>query len=156
LSAVALLVDEARVVQWPGAFELARGRLEFTRARLEGDIGRLKSDLVRSIGAIGESELRLLRSDKEYSQQVVDDLKKVQAAPAEQEESRTQLADRLGRIEIRAPHGGHNEGGVIQPGSTILQIIPGGEKRIVEAQVQPQDIDMLHKEATSRPPHARS
>ncbi len=132
------------------------GALQRDAARLEGDIGRLKSDLMRSIGAIGEFELKLLQSDKEYTQQVVDDLKKVQAALAEQEESRTQLADRLGRIEIRAPRAGHvhalaahTEGGVIQPGSTILQIIPEGEKLIVEAQVQPQDIDKLHKGQTA-------
>jgi HlyD family secretion protein len=128
------------------------GGLQRDAARLEGELGRLKSDLLRSKGALAEAELRLLQSDKEYTQAVVDELKKVQAALAEQEETRTQLTDKLDRTEIRSPKAGrvhalavHTEGGVIQPANTILTIIPEGEKLIVEAQVQPQDIDKVRK-----------
>lgn len=132
------------------------GGLQRDAARLEGEIGRLNSDLTRSTSALAEAELKLLQSDKDYTQQVVDELKKVQAALAEQEESRTQLTDKLARTEIRSPRTGrvhalsaHTEGGVIQAGSTILQIIPEGEKLIVEAQVQPQDIDKIHQGQTA-------
>ena len=126
------------------------GGLQREAARLEGEIGRLRSDIARASGAMAEAELKLLQSDKDYTQSVVDELKKVRAALAEQEESRTQLVDKLERTEIRSPRGGrvhalaaHTEGGVVQPGSTILQIIPDGEKLVVEAQVQPQDIDKI-------------
>lgn len=132
------------------------GGLQRDAARLEGEIGRLKSDLARSTGALAEANLKLLQSDKDYTQQVVDELKKVQAALAEQEESRTALADKLARTEVRSPRPGrvhalaaHTEGGVIQPASTILQIIPDGEKLIVETQVQPQDIDKIRKGQTA-------
>lgn len=132
------------------------GGLQRDAARLEGEIGRMRSDIVRAGGALAEAELKLLQSDKDYTQQVVDEMKKVQATLAEQEESRTQLSDKLARTEIRAPRAGrvhalavHTEGGVIQAGATILQIIPDGEKLIVEAQVQPQDIDKIHHGQTA-------
>jgi HlyD family secretion protein len=132
------------------------GGLQRDVARLEGEVGRLKGDLLRSSGALAEAELKLLQNDKDYTQAIVDELKKVQATLAEQEESRTQVADKLQRTEIRSPAAGrvhalaaHTEGGVIQPATTILQIIPEGERLIVEAQVQPQDIDKIHKGQTA-------
>ena len=128
------------------------GGLQRDAARLEGEVGRLKSDHLRTLGALSEAELKILQSDKDYTQAVVDELKKVQATLAEQEESRTALTDKLERTEIKSPRAGrvhalavHTEGGVIQPASTILQIIPEGEKLIVESQLQPQDIDKVYK-----------
>ncbi len=133
--------------------QLRYGGLQRDVARLEGDVGRLKSDQHRGRGAIAEAELKILQSEKDYTQSVADELKKVQATLAEQEENRTALADKLARIEIRSPRSGrvhaltsHTEGGVIQPANTIMQIIPEGEKLIVEAQLQPQDIDKVGKD----------
>jgi len=129
------------------------GALQRDAARLEGEIGRLRGDLQRTRGALAEARLKVLQSEKDYTQTVIDELKKVHAILAEQEENRTALADKLARIEIRAPRAGrvhalavHTEGGVIQPANTILQIIPDGEKLIVEAQLQPQDIDKVAKD----------
>ena len=132
------------------------GGLQRDVARLEGEVGRLTNDITRSGAALAEAELKLLQSDKEATQAIVDELKKVQAILAEQEENRTQLADKLDRTEIRSPRAGrvhalaaHTEGGVIQPATTILQIVPEGERLIVEAQVQPQDINKIHFGQTS-------
>ncbi len=132
------------------------GGLQRDAARLEGEVGRLKSDHLRTLGALAEAELKILQSDKDYTQTVVDELKKVQATLAEQEESRTALNDKLERTEIKSPRAGrvhalavHTEGGVIQSASTILQIIPEGEKLIVESQLQPQDIDKVYKGQTA-------
>ncbi len=36
------------------------------------------------------------------------------------------------------------EGGVIDPGAPILDIVPAGDRLIVEAQVSPLDIDVVH------------
>ncbi len=132
------------------------GGLQRDSARLEGEVGRLTSDLQRGKGAIAEAELKVLQSEKDYTQSVVDELKKVQATLAEQEENQTTLADKLARTEIRSPRSGrvhalnaHTEGGVIQPANTILQIIPEGEKLIVEAQLPPQDIDKVRRDMTA-------
>ena len=57
---------------------------------------------------------------------------------------------RLARAEIRAPVAGrvhnlvtHTVGGVIAPNATIGEIVPSLEGLIIEARVQPQDIDQV-------------
>jgi HlyD family secretion protein len=124
--------------------------LQREAARLEGEVGKLKGDLARTRAALAEASLRITQAEKDYTQTVVDELRKVQAQLAELEEQRTALADKLARSQIRAPRAGrvhalsaHTEGGVITAGASILQIIPEGEKLLVEAQLQPSDIDKV-------------
>lgn len=121
-------------------------------ARLEGDVGRLTSDFAKVRSAVAEAQLRLAQNDKDYTQTVVDELRKVQAGLAEAMEQRTAIEDKLKRIEIRAPRTGfvhalaaHTEGGVIAAGSPIMQIVPEGEKLLVDAQLTPQDIDKVRR-----------
>jgi HlyD family secretion protein len=128
------------------------GGLQREVARYEGDVGRLVADISRSKGAIAEAELKIAQSEKELTQSVVDDLRKVQAQLSEAEEQRKTLSDKLARIEIRAPESGrvhalaaHTEGGVIQAGTQIMQIVPDGGRLVIEAQVQPQDIDKVRQ-----------
>lgn len=128
------------------------GGLQREHARLEGDIGRLVADIARAKSAISEAELKIAQSQKELTQNVVDELRKVQAALAEAEEQRKTLADKMQRIELRAPEAGrvhalsmHTEGGVIQPGVQIMQIIPDGERLVIDAQFAPQDIDKVRQ-----------
>lgn len=124
--------------------------LQREQARLEGEVGRLTSDLSKVKGIVAESRLKLAQSDKEFQQSVADELRKVQASLAELTEQRTALDDKLKRIDIRAPRAGrvhalavHTEGGVVQPASPILQIIPEGDRLIVDAQLPPAEIDKV-------------
>ena len=121
-------------------------------ARVEGEVGRMTSDLAKVQSSVSEARLKLAQSDKDYTQNVLDELRKVQASLAEVTEQRTALEDKLRRVEIRAPRSGlvhgltvHTEGGVLQAGSPVMQIIPEGERMVVDAQLQPQDIDKVRK-----------
>lgn len=132
------------------------GNLQREQARLEGDIGRLVADIARSKGAIAEAELKIAQSEKEYTQSIVDEMRKVQAQLSEADEQRKTTADKLDRIVLRAPDSGrvhalavHTEGGVVQPGTPILQIIPDSGRLVIEAQVQPQDIDKVRQGLTA-------
>ena len=58
--------------------------------------------------------------------------------------------DLLKRIDIRAPQNGmvhqldvHTVGGVVSAGQQIMLVVPASDKLIVEARVQPHDIDQL-------------
>jgi len=126
------------------------GGLQREQARLEGDVGRLIADIARNRGAIAEAELKITQGEKDFTQKVVDELRKVQTQLSETDEQRKTLADKLQRIEIRASDSGrvhalaaNTEGGVIQAGTQIMQIIPDGERLVIEAQVPPQDIDKV-------------
>lgn len=126
------------------------GPLQREAARLEGEIGRLEADIAKMNASWSEADLRLKQSAKALTEAVVDELRKVQAGLAEAEETRKSLADKLDRIEIRAPRSGrvhaiaiHTEGGVITPALPLMQIIPEDEALIVTAQLLPQDIDKV-------------
>ncbi|MEZ5850985.1 MAG: HlyD family type I secretion periplasmic adaptor subunit [Hyphomicrobiaceae bacterium] len=119
-------------------------------ARLEGEVGRLTSELAKANSALSEAQLKKTQAEREFTQQVVDELRKVQSALTEVAEQRTTLEDKLRRIDIAAPRAGrvhalavHTEGGVIAPGSPIMQIIPDGERLIVDAQIPPSEIDKV-------------
>ncbi len=78
------------------------------------------------------------------------DLADIRGKLAELIEKRVAAEDQLKRIDIRAPQDGmvhqldvHTVGGVITPGQQIMLIVPEADKLIVEAKVQPQDIDSL-------------
>lgn len=127
------------------------GTLQRDSARLEGDVGRLTSEIAKAQSAIAEAELKLAQSEKDNLSQIAEELRKTNATLAENEEQAKGLADKVARARIRAPRSGrvhalaaHTEGGVITPASTILQIIPDGEKLIVEANIPPQEIDKVH------------
>lgn len=126
------------------------GGLQREQARMEGDVGRLDAEIQRTRGAIAEAELRLLQSEKDYTQAIVDEMRKVQAQVAELEENRKTFADKLARIVIRAPESGRvhalavfTQGGVVPPGKEIMQIVPDGARLVVDAQVPPQEIDKV-------------
>lgn len=132
------------------------GPLERENVRIRGDIINLKSQITKGKSARTEAEARLAQVEKEYTQQAAEDLQKVQSGLAEQTETRKALSDKLSRTDIRAPAAGivhalavHTEGGVVQPGSTLLQIIPEDRQLLVEARIAPNDIDKVHQGQTA-------
>lgn len=130
--------------------------LEREQARLEGEVGRLKSEISKIQGSIMEIDLRIAQSEKQFTTEVVDELRKIEATLAEQLESEKAQADRMSRIEIRAPRSGrvhalqsHTIGGVITPASPVLQVIPEDDRLIVAAEIRPQDIDKVRPGQTA-------
>jgi HlyD family secretion protein len=126
------------------------GPLERENVRIRGEIGNIKAQIAKLKSARTEAEARLAQADKEYSQQAAEELQKVQAVLAEQTETRKAISDRLARTDVRAPASGivhamavHTEGGVVSPGSTLLQIIPEDRKLVIEAKIAPHDIDKV-------------
>ena len=126
--------------------------LERDAARLEGEVGRLSGDTANVNGALSEARLKRAQSDKEFTEKVVDELRQLEASLRELEENRVKIADKLSRCTVRAPADGlvhamqvHTEGGVVEPAKPLLQIIPNGERLVIEARVPPEQIDKVHQ-----------
>jgi HlyD family secretion protein len=124
--------------------------LQRDEARLKGEVGRLRTDVEKAMAAMQEANLKLAQSDKDFQSQVADELRKALSQFGEASDNLLAIEDKLTRAEIRAPrHGRINgltvstEGGVIQAGSPILQVVPDDEKLIIEAKIQPQDVDKV-------------
>ena len=125
--------------------------LEREAARLEGDHGVLLAQIAQNRGKVAETELRIIQVDEDLRTEVSKDLSENRAKTSELTERRIAAEDQMIRVEIRAPHDGyvhelavHTVGGVIKEGEPIMLIVPDKEKLLVEAKVQPQDIDQLY------------
>ena len=125
---------------------------EFERnlAQANGDIADLGARIAGIEIKIGETQLEVLQVEKEFQEEVADRLGKTQGDLFELGERVRVLTDRVRRVSVVAPVDGmvvglavHTEGGVISPGSALMEIIPLGESLMVEAEVQPIDIDRV-------------
>jgi len=83
--------------------------------------------------------------------EVVEQLRSVQGELLDIGERIRAAEDVLRRTDIRAPQDGiivglqvHTTGGVIGPGEPLLDIVPSSDRLVVEAQVDPEDIDVVH------------
>ncbi len=120
------------------------------KAQLTGDIGDLQARIAQARGSIEEIEQKILQIDKEFREKVLEDIRENQTRTSELREKQTALQEQLRRTDIRAPQAGrvHNMsiftvGGVISPAESILQIIPGNAHLIVEARIEPTDLDQV-------------
>jgi HlyD family secretion protein len=124
--------------------------LEREQARLDGERGQLVASTAQSKGKIAEVKIQILQIDQDMRTEVGKDLAEVRGKMAELVEKKVAAEDQLKRVDIRAPQDGmvhqldiHTVGGVVQAGTPLMLIVPVADKLIVEAKVQPQDIDQL-------------
>ena len=124
--------------------------LQREEARLEGERGEHISAIARANNEMGETQLRVLQLERDFQERVETDLRAVAEELVDLQERLIAAEHTLNHIEIRAPVTGtvvglsvHTLGGVIAPGGTVLEIVPLDDQLIVEAQVQPNDIDDL-------------
>ena len=135
-----------------GVHELWRKNLvQFTKVvQLERDAAR-----IAVVASIAQTELKILQVDEDMRQEVGKDMADIRAKTSELAEKRVAAEDKLKRVDIRAPQSGvvhqlnvHTVGGVIAPPSVsaepIMLIVPEADNLIVEAKVQPKDVDQLH------------
>lgn len=123
------------------------------------EVAEHKSEITRIELQITETELQILQLDKQFNTEVVGRLAEVQAQAFDLEQRLLALQERIDRTVIRAPESGmiigmtvHTVGGVISPGSPLLDIVPSASQLIIEAEVSPMDIDRVDigKEADIR------
>jgi HlyD family secretion protein len=124
--------------------------LQRETARIEGERGQLTSSIAETKSKIGEAQLQIARLDQDFRTEVVKELGETQGKEAELVERGVAARDLLDRIEMRAPTSGvihklsaHTIGGVIRPGDVIMEIVPDTDDLLVEARLQPQDIDQV-------------
>lgn len=133
------------LVSKPRVMELRRNS-----TRLRGEYGALISEIAVAGGRISETKLSMIQVEQDRQQEVLSQLGEVQAQIVRLTEQRIAARDQLQRINVRAPQSGvvhelafHTIGGVIQPGETIMNIVPDGFELIVEAKVTPTDRDQI-------------
>ena len=124
--------------------------LDRDRTRIEGESGKLFSDIATARGSIAEKKIQMVRLDDEFHSEVVKEIADVRNKINENVERKVAATDRLSRIEIRAPVSGKVHqlnvftiGGVIGTGEVAMLIVPENDTLVVDAQVEPQEIEHL-------------
>ena len=124
--------------------------LQRDKARLSGERGQYIAEIARAKGKISETELQIIQLDKDFQTEVLKDLRDAQGKIAELTERLAVAQDQLKRIDIRAPQDGvvnqlsvHTVGGVIANGEVLMEIVPRNDDLIIEAKVEPRDIDQV-------------
>jgi len=142
----AITLYEKGFISFPQLAELRR-----LKAQADGERGRLAAEMARAATRIAETELQILQLEQDWRTSILTENQEVAGQLAELAEQRVAAFDRLTRIDLRAPQNGlvhelsvHTIGGVVAAGETIMLIVPDQEELIVEARLQPSDINQVH------------
>jgi HlyD family type I secretion membrane fusion protein len=126
-------------------------QLERTATGLEGQIAETRANIAKARQAIAEQKQQIAQLDFDRMTDVAKDLRDTQARLLEVIPKLANAKAVLSRSEIRSPYSGRvvglnvfSVGGVINRGDRILDIVPGKESLIVEAQVAVDDISDVH------------
>jgi adhesin transport system membrane fusion protein len=127
-------------------------RLERQIVELEGNITKSKVAIERGLNAIEEviiaKEESRLKLINRWNQELTD----ATAEMATLQQSQTGLEDVVSQADIKSPINGtvqrlliNTVGGVITPGSEVVELVPQDDKLIVEAKVSPKDIAFIRE-----------
>ncbi|TKB04910.1 HlyD family type I secretion periplasmic adaptor subunit [Alteromonas portus] len=127
-------------------------RLERQIVELEGNITKSKVAIERGLNAIEEEIIKKeearLKLVNRWNQELTD----ATAEMATLQQSQTSLEDVVSQADIRSPINGtvqrlliNTVGGVITPGSAVVELVPQDDQLIVEAKVSPKDIAFIRE-----------
>jgi HlyD family secretion protein/epimerase transport system membrane fusion protein len=119
-----------------------------TVQRLESEYADLYSKAEETKVLVERYELEDSQIHKNFVEQVENELYKSEQESYQLLERMRAIQDQYTRLDVRAPVSGvvvnmvaHTVGGVVAPGSLILDIVPRNDKLMIEAQVRPSDVD---------------
>ncbi|MFP3943992.1 MAG: HlyD family type I secretion periplasmic adaptor subunit [Alphaproteobacteria bacterium] len=122
--------------------------LEREEARLRGERGSQEARIARARRLIGETRLKIIQTRQAWQERVITQLREHQSQVMDLQERKHAADVWLTRTDVRATATGtvvgmnvHAQGQVLQPGETILEIVPSEDRLIVEAAVRPVDRD---------------
>ena len=124
--------------------------LERDAERLNGEGGELTASIAQSRNKIAETEMQMTQLDADMLAETLTELRDVSAKLAELAERHVAAEDQLRHIDVLAPRAGfvqemaiHTIGGVVNPGETMMLIVPEEDRLIIEARIDPQHIDQV-------------
>lgn len=121
--------------------------LERDASDIRSTLGLRRSELAALHESAGESRLEIARLERDRSSDVTERIQQADAELAELAPQIEAATDVLRRTEILAPASGRvvglsvfTEGGVIESGTRLLDIVPDSNPLFVEARLRPSDL----------------
>ncbi|HSC82852.1 MAG TPA: HlyD family type I secretion periplasmic adaptor subunit [Pseudomonas sp.] len=126
-------------------------RLRRSVVEMRGSLDATNLAIPRAESAMQEIESRLNESTLTFRTDAFKELNEVRTELQKITATSVAIEDRVSRTTISSPvHGVIKQlkvntiGGVVQPGSDMLEIVPLEDNLLIEAQIRPQDVAFLH------------
>ena len=149
---VALITQELDGYRQLNARGFAPGNLllryERQLAEIGGRRGALVADITRNTQQAGEVRLQLNQIREQRQTEAATGLRDAEARLADLTPRLDAARSALAQTRVTAPEAGYvlkltqfTLGGVVQPGELLMDLVPQGAELIVQAHIQPRDID---------------
>lgn len=107
--------------------------------------------------AISEARSKRMDAKEQFANDAHEQLNSILAEKAQLEKSNEALQDRVERTDIKSPVGGtvkqmfvNTIGGVVQPGSDIVEIVPDDDRLVLETKILPADIGFIYPQLKAK------
>jgi adhesin transport system membrane fusion protein len=126
-------------------------RLKRSAVEIRGSMNANTLAIPRAEAAINEIRSRIRESDLAFRSEASRELNEKRSELARLGATRIAIDDRMSRTTVVSPVRGivktlkvNTIGGVVQPGSDLVEIVPLEDNLLIEAKVRPQDVAFLH------------
>lgn len=126
-------------------------RLRRTEVETKGQLDSITLSLPKSASEAKEIENKIGESRGRFQGDALSQLNEARTNLSKAEATGKALEDRVNRTMVVSPVRGivqqimvNTIGGVIQPGSDLVEIVPLDDKLLIEVKIQPRDIAFLH------------
>lgn len=117
---------------------------------LQGRIAAAREQANRANAAVSEALNQANEAQFSFRQEALNERSQISAKIAVNQQSLRGAQGRLGRMELRSPADGivndvqvTTIGGFVQPGQKVMEVVPLGDKLLVETRVKPSDIAFI-------------
>ncbi|WP_066552236.1 HlyD family type I secretion periplasmic adaptor subunit [Croceicoccus bisphenolivorans] len=117
---------------------------------LQGRLAAARQGVQRAQAAVSEAQAQLSSARLDFQQQALNERSELATRIAVNEQSIKGASARVSRNELRAPVDGivndlqvTTVGGFVSPGEQIMQVVPTGDRLLVEAKIRPSDIAFI-------------
>ena len=124
--------------------------LERSHADSKGKLGYLRATMASKEQKIGENKLEIININNNVMDRAHAELKEVSASITDLRERLKAAEDVLHRTVIKSPQNGtvtglkcHTIGGVILPGSVIMEVVPVDDDLIIDAKIPTRNIEEI-------------
>ncbi len=114
--------------------------------KLDGELNTLEQSIPRAVAALGEAREKAREERAKFARRAQEELQQVEVNYARTVELLSEASDQRKRTLITSPIDGVVKnmqfvtiGGVVKPGEAIMQIVPSGDKLVIEAKLNPTD-----------------
>jgi len=126
-------------------------RLRRSMVELRGSLDATNLAIPRAESAMAEIKSKMDESELAFRSEAFRELNDARTELQKITATSVAIADRVSRTTVQSPVRGvikqlkvNTIGGVVQPGSDMLEIVPLDDSLLIEAKVRPQDVAFLH------------